>query len=357
MANDNLNERKRRRPRGSGSIFYMDSRKAWIGRKMVGGVRIQVSGKSRSEVARKLENAVPPGPTTTIAQWSERWLSQLNAKPGTHRSYKKSLVHIVEHLGSIRVTDLTPTRVEAFATELIRAGLHVNTVRKTIAELRNLLSGAVRDGLIATNPAAIARKPTGQRKEIDPFTVEELSRIIATATRLSAYRIIAFLAGCGCRAGEALALDVPDYDPTTNTVSITKTYDGALGIGSPKSKHSKRVIVVPAPVIPAVRAAIADRTRGPLFVSGAGRRRVLELVRQAWVRLLDRLGLRFRNLHQLRHSVASHLIAAGVPIGEVAAYLGDTPETIVRTYLHATGHVDVAGKLGEILSGKTNPPR
>lgn len=36
-------------------------------------------------------------------------------------------------------------------------------------------------------------------------------------------------------------------------------------------------------------------------------------------------------------SVASHLVAAGVPLADVARFLGDTVASIVATYLHAVG--------------------
>jgi len=42
-------------------------------------------------------------------------------------------------------------------------------------------------------------------------------------------------------------------------------------------------------------------------------------------------------LHQPRHSVATAMISAAVPLGDVAKYLGDTVQTVVATYLHATG--------------------
>ena len=43
-------------------------------------------------------------------------------------------------------------------------------------------------------------------------------------------------------------------------------------------------------------------------------------------------------------------LAAGVPLTDLAVYLGDEPETIVRTYLHPTG-ADVCGALERLLGG------
>ena len=38
--------------------------------------------------------------------------------------------------------------------------------------------------------------------------------------------------------------------------------------------------------------------------------------------------------HSLRHWCASTLLAAGAPVPAVAGYLGDVPETVMRTYAH-----------------------
>ena len=76
-----------------------------------------------------------------------------------------------------------------------------------------------------------------------------------------------------------------------------------------------------------------------------------------------RLGLRRRNPHQARHSVASLAIAAGVPLANVARDLGDTVDTIVSTYLHPTPGGDVCGAVEGLLGGDkvaggpAKPPR
>lgn len=99
------------------------------------------------------------------------------------------------------------------------------------------------------------------------------------------------------------------------------------------------------------RAAIGRRKAGPLFVSRLGQRQRQGSVRGAFVTLLGSLGLRPRNPHQLRHSVATLLIAAGHPIADVAAYLGDVVNTVVKTYLHPTGASPV-GVMEALLSGR-----
>jgi integrase len=56
----------------------------------------------------------------------------------------------------------------------------------------------------------------------------------------------------------------------------------------------------------------------------------------AWRPALRGAGLDERRFvfHALRHFAASNMLAEGAPITAVAGYLGDTVETVSRTYAH-----------------------
>ena len=132
-------------------------------------------------------------------------------------------------------------------------------------------------------------------------------------------------------------------------------------LGPPKSADGVRTIRVPAVLLPVLVAAAGGRTAGPLFVTGAGRRYLHQMVSRGLTQTLAALGLPRRNGHVLRHSVATHLIAAGVPIADAAVYLGDSVATIVKTYLHPAG-TDPADTLDRLYGGRkvgrgTNPAR
>ena len=55
----------------------------------------------------------------------------------------------------------------------------------------------------------------------------------------------------------------------------------------------------------------------------------------AWKPALESAGLAGRfTFHALRHFCASTLLAEGAPLTAVAGHLGDTVETVSRTYVH-----------------------
>lgn len=367
-------KKNHRRAKGTGSIFQTTRRgkPVWIGRKPVGRtaagktVYREVWAPTQAAVVKKLDEVGPAAPDITVAAWVARWVKTLQVKPRTRMNYVDDFDrHILPALGHLKVAAVRPSHVEALAVALAGKGLNPNSVRKALIHARIAFGAAVRDDLIPRNPVTHAKKPKPEPKAIDPFTPAELAAVIAAAGKQLWDYPIALLAGTGCRVGEALALDVADFDPAAGTVAITKTFHKVAGLGSPKSRYSVRTIRVPAAVVPVLKAAAGDRAKGPLFVTTRGARRNHELVHLAWTALVKRLGLRYRNPHQLRHSVATALIGEKVPVSDVAKYLGDRVETVVKVYVHPTG-TDPAAALDRVFrparsghkvgKGETGPP-
>lgn len=356
---------RHRSARGRGTVFFHQGKKKWVGRKIVGKTAtgkvryVERWGDTQAEVLQKLDLAGPAGPDTTVAAWAERWLSTLTVRESTKARYRVSLAHILPVLGSARVTAVTRSDAAVLIADLTRAGdLAAGSIINVHAHARAMFEAARGDGLIPTNPFATVPRPRGEQKAIDPFTPAELLDVIAAAAELTTGGVIALLATTGCRVGEAIALDVTDWDPKTGKVTITKSYSKKFGMGPPKSKHSRRTITVPAAARPALEAAAAGRTTGPLFLTGGKKRFIKSMVQRGFDIALARLGLRRRNPHQLRHSVASALIADGAKhLASVAKYLGDSVATVVRTYLHAddTDPADTLDRLLAAPKGKTAP--
>lgn len=340
-----------RRLKNTGTVFWSSARQCYVGRVIVGRYPTgrpkyrQVTADTTEGLRRAMGAVGPPGDDTTVAAWLDRWLAEMKCKPGTRRSRVAAVEHHLKPtLGHLKVSELTPRQVEVAAAHWPLKGA---SARNVAAILGTALRAAVRHNLRADNPVRAAHKPKAEKKRLDPYTVAELAAVAREAAKRPNTRPIAVLAATGMRVGELLALDVPDADLAAWTVSITKTLDCADRElrGTPKSPNSVRVIEVPEEppeAREAIRAAAGRRASGPLFLTGKGRRVVYKVLYAANRTLLARLGLRYRGVHQLRHSVASHMLAAGVDVAEVARYLGDTPGMILKTYAKPTGRVNPA---------------
>jgi integrase len=194
------------------------------------------SAVTQADLVRKLAEAKAPGPDTTVASWAARWLTTLGVRPSTKAHYTDTVErHLKPTIGHLRVCDVTASRIEGLAVTLADMGLGTNSVRLALSHARILFGAAVRDGLITANPVAIARKPKAKAKKIDPFTPAELVKVIGACLSVETFAA-ALMAATGCRVGEAMALDVPDFDPETKTVAITKTFDYEYGTRGPKCR-------------------------------------------------------------------------------------------------------------------------
>lgn len=357
--------KEKRGPRGRGSVFPDKRRggfraKVPVGRYENGHTRyVEVWGETQAAAIAKMELAQPPGTDTTVSEWSDRWLDALDVRPSTLGDYTFTVTHFIKPtLGHMRVTAVTAGDVER-AQKVWSARLGPNTLKKNVGHLAALFHAARRSGLVAVNPVSVARRPKPKKVESRPLPPADLARVIGAVSAHPLDCCYALLAAVGCRVGEMAALDVPDFDPAAGTVSITKTYTKEHGTRDTKTDNGRRTVRVPAAALPAIRLAVGTRTKGPLFVGPTGRRRFHNSLQARWKTVLDRLGLERRGMHQLRHSVATALVSSGVPVGDVAKFLGDTVLTIVTRYLHPAG-TDPATKLDELLGGgkvATDPPK
>ncbi len=362
-------KKRLRRVKGTGSRFWNEARQCYMGRVVIG--RLPSGGpkyatrtaKTETELERKLSLVAPPGDATTVATWLTRWLKEMKCKPGTRRSRTSAVTHhLGPSLGHLKVADLTPRQVEVAATEWkqMKRGqlvpLAPTSARMIMGVLGTAMRAAVRARLRPDNPVNVALKPKGKAKKIDPFDRTEVQRIATEALNRPGTRAVALIAATGMRSGEVMALDVADWNDATEEVSITKTLDTSDRdlLGTPKSDNSERVIRVPGEppeAIEAVRAAIGARRTGPVFRTASGRRTVYKVLSSAWTALLRRLSIRYRGMHQLRHSWASHALAACVDVAEVAKYLGNTVAEVHKTYAHATRATDPVAAMERFFRG------
>jgi integrase len=331
-----------RRARGTGSIFPDTRRGGWRARKKGCGEKWSLS---HAACVAWLNAALPPPPTITLADWYERWIGALDVKEqskGNYRDYFK--LRILPSLGIRQVSQITPFDIEEVWRQWGSGeqGVGATTIRLTLGALSTCLQAALRANIVSRNPVTLARKPKPVAVEHDIFTRGELDRIIGACLADRKLHPLAACAAVGVRIGEAIGHRPEDYDPSAGTLCVTRTLVVRTGgFGPPKSENSLRTIPAPAYLAPAL-ARPPDTTRYRTFLS-------------RWEQLLKRLEIRYRGTHQLRHTVASHLNATGVPIADAARHMGHSVKEYVETYCHATGY-DVRPSLEGLYSGAKVAP-
>lgn len=156
--------------------------------------------------------------------------------------------------------------------------------------------------------------------------------------------------GTGLRQGELLGLTWADIDFDKGTLPVKRTLaeiKGQFIVKEPKSKRSKRTVSLPPFVTDALREHRAKmlaegNIAGPVFCAkGGGYRRKSNMIRQAWKPMLKQAGLPAIRFHDLRHTHASLLLAAGESIKAVSQRLGHgTIDITLKTYYHLLPDAD-----------------
>ena len=163
----------------------------------------------------------------------------------------------------------------------------------------------------------------------------------------------------GTRRGEALALQWKDIDFETNTVSIRKTVTKRIkgkdwALTTPKTKNSVRNITMPDIVISELHN-LYDRQKeiygfnNDVFLFGYHRPMPEDYPRRYMEKLINEVNSKSDDkinritIHEFRHSHASYLInnmSNQFTVYDIAKRLGDTVETLLKTYAHQFKNAD-----------------
>lgn len=336
-----------KRPNGTyqGRIRYVDPHTG-------ASKRVSVYGKTSKECRDKLKEIVErvaagaPGRDSkeSVAAWVARWrqtsLQASDRKNTTKALYARICRTYIETsaIGGKRLDRLRPNDIEEFVVAQ-RKKYADSTVRTSYTVLRAALDGAVRDGLLASNPAAKVPRPRVERNDARSLTPAEVSQLLAKARTSRYYAFVLTLAHTGLRRGEAAALRWSDIDFERRELSVTHTLvrvDGEPVLNRPKSKRSRRRVPMSNELVTELKATrkrqkeerlrAGDQWLGHdemVFTNALG-----DYVSPTNVLPVVRAAAKAAGLpddvtpHTLRHSAATAWLEAGVHIKAVADLLG-----------------------------------
>lgn len=324
--------------------------------------RVYVYGATEGECLRKLDqvrrqarHAALDARSLTVDGYLDQWLEEVapTLAPRTLAIYTSELAHLRPHLGRLRLSQLTPAHVKramrAIVGSVVEFGRKgeggkqtaVLTARAANAArvvLHNALAHAVSEGLIPYNPAAkeLVKPLKHAPEEIRVWSAEEV-QAFTRATAAGACALHAFFYTAlttGLRVGELGALEWKDVQGTRLVVRRTLGGDGT------KTPAGRRVVPLPSDtvsVLAAHRLALATEgvESGLVFPTVNGTPVTRQLARTSLIRWAQRAGVPVLTPHELRHTFASMMIAAGVDPATLARLLGHTSAAFtLRTYVH-----------------------
>ncbi|MFI9274843.1 tyrosine recombinase XerC [Kitasatospora sp. NPDC052896] len=276
---------------------------------------------------------------TTVASYLREWLAVQKTRlaPNTYAGYADCVERdLIPAFGRRRLLDLRPEHIDAWIIAQQNAGRGRVTVYRVVSTLRIALNAAVRSWRLRYNPAKHSVPPKPRAAERTCWTPDEAAAFLRHNAEHYADRLtdlFEVMLGTGLRRGEILALHWSDVHLMDRKLfvrwNLAAVNNGKLHLGEPKTEASRAWISLSPRVMTALHRQAAfqmaahpdGRLEGLVFARPDG----LPL-RPQWVlnqlrKRTAELGLPRIGLHDLRHTAASIMIAAGVPIAVVSKTL------------------------------------
>lgn len=279
----------------------------------------------------------------TVAVWLTRWrttsLAASDRKATTKALYVGlSRKHLEgEPFGGLQLDKLRPNHVEELIVALRAANLSDSTVRQVYTVLRQALDVAVRDGLLATNPAAKVKRPGVARKEARHLPAADVVKLLDSAKGLRYHLAVLIMAATGLRRGEVAGLlwSAVDFQKGELAVLLTLSrVEGELILTDVKTERSRRRVPLPPRLVAALKAhrrrQLEERLEagsqwtesGAVFATEFGTAvdpcNLLRTVEIA----AKKAGVGKAGAHTMRHSAATAWLESGVHIKAVSDLLG-----------------------------------
>lgn len=352
-------------------------------------VRVDREAKeAREALARAPSSPSPtgsgPDPLYPLSGFARLWLDtviKVDRKPTVYRLYESMIRNwLIPFFGERRcITSIGRADVQALKawaverTELAKPTDHLGrkrpmhgrkrspkTINEVLCVLSSMLGYAVKDGYLDRNVCLGVDRLLLPPQEFAFYTRTQSDAWLHACARLEPAWFPLFLAGfrTGLREGELFALRWDDVDFTTLRIYVRRSLARGAAFDPdgrrlpsayietlPKSNQARVVEMSPelATVLRGYRHA-----RGALvFAAEDGHHLTRDMLIYPWARVTRASGLPPIRPHDMRHSFASQLVMAGIPLIEVKALLGHSTIRMTERYAHLapTGRASVVAAL------------
>jgi integrase/recombinase XerC len=267
--------------------------------------------------------------------------------PHTRRSYLHDVgtfldffsgTFLSKEIGSLVADDVDALAIRSFLAHLRKEGLEKSSIGRHLSALRTFFTFLMREGRAVSNPARAVSSPRPDAVLPRTLSVGEASAVVEApdpdaALGVRDRALLELLYATGLRVSELVGLDLADID-------VSARHLRTLGKGKkerlvPFGEKAAAAIRVYLPVRDGLRPAVEARGREPLFLNARGARLTDRSVR----RILDRALFsaeveRHASPHALRHSFATHLLAAGADLRTIQELLGHASLSTTQKYTH-----------------------
>jgi integrase len=233
---------------------------------------------------------------------------------------------------------------ESVVTDRPRSQATVNRYLSTLSQVFNL---AVDKGLIETNPSR-GIKRGGEKSRFGRALSEDERKILLEKCKESEwdrlYLLVSMALSTGARLSELMSLTWADLDLKKAVAKLSETKNGSPRHLPIIPAALTQIEALPRPINSTVCLFPGEKDPHKSYYSG---------FRKHWDAALTAAEIENFRFHDIRHSTASYLTEAGIPLVTVAEILGHKTMAMVQRYSHvATSHkADVVNETFKDLLG------
>ncbi|MFF5635520.1 tyrosine-type recombinase/integrase [Streptomyces sp. NPDC012825] len=279
-----------------------------------------------------------------FAEYAKRWIDERGVAPTTEELYRRLLrLHLEPAFGDQYVNAINPARVRTWRAER-RQATGTTTTAKSYRLLKAIMQTAVEDDLLRRNPCFI--RGAG-REDADERPVATVEQVFALAEAIGIrWRLMVLLgASASMRPEEPAELRRSDVGLDAGSVRVRRAAPelntGRRVIGDPKSRASKREIMLPGFILLDIRRHLEwfaqDGPDGLVFVGERGAALRGTAFGRKWCKARDAVGLakEFR-FYDLRHTGNTLAADTGAKLKDLMVRAGQSSERAQLIYQHST---------------------
>lgn len=306
----------------------------------------------------------------TLHAVTEKHLELIIVRPYTITTYKGYVKNHLSPLLNLPVDTITEADLRQWVKYMQTKKLSAKTIANVHGFIYGVMETAIKLKHRPDNPCGGKYLPEDNAIE-DTTTFLTMEEFNIVSEHLPAHNKTAFrfLISTGLRLGEMTALTVDDLllDAEVPSVRVVKSYQEEYGqwvVGPPKTPEARRTVSLPPSVVVSLREYTKNHKYGDkLFTS---RKKLATPSHRTWQRIWRNAVEAAQNqeenrirksprIHDLRHSHASLMIAAGMNLFDLAKRLGHkSVNTTTQVYGHLMpgAHFKAASLMENILTAE-----
>ena len=296
-------------------------------------------------------------PIPTLIEQIDHWFNTLDLAKSTMRGYavccnfwRRTTIEITVGRGKkarveeVKIADIALDKLTLSHLQLARkkaSELSGKTFNNYLSAVSSALALAVQDGIITEAVSTASAHKKWQKKKPDPFSIPEISSIVAHMRERYDERIanlVEFWSLTGLRSSEIYGLRWGSVDFNLAEIKVHEALVRGEHKSSTKTESSRMVLLT--------KRAIELLKLQKKFTFMAGNDAFVftnpydelpwhsekSIRNKYWIPTLRALGIRYRRPYNMRHTNATMRLMSGQKIGYAAVQMGHSIEMFTRTY-------------------------